>query len=203
MLKAGDTAPDFKLSSDDGHSYALKDQRGKLVVIYFYPKDMTPGCTTEACDFNTDVEELAGLGAVVWGISKDSVASHARFRSKYELAFPLLSDPDLVVHKAYGAWNDKTLYGKLVTGVIRSTFIVDTDGTIAKAWYNVRASGHAAQVKEAVKKLAAAKASAAKSSATKGGDGKGSDGKDGKEGSSGKSSTELFHSTVIKKSGKP
>jgi peroxiredoxin Q/BCP len=185
MLKSGDVAPDFTLSSDDGHTYTLSEQRGKRVVIYFYPKDMTPGCTTEACDFNADIEELGELGAVVWGISRDSVASHARFRSKYELEFPLLSDPDLTVHKAYGAWNDKTLYGKLVTGAIRSTFLIDIDGTVAKAWHNVRATGHAAQVKDAIKKLASTKESAAKTTT-----------KNSKTGSE----TGLFRSTVIKKS---
>jgi thioredoxin-dependent peroxiredoxin len=149
----GKKAPSFALPGDDGKKHKLSDHAGKLVVLYFYPRDDTPGCTVEACEFRDDRGRLEKLGAVVYGASRDSLSSHEKFRDKYELNFPLLSDPDLEVHKKYGAWGTKKLYGKETEGVIRSTFLVDGSGKVAKAWRNVKAKGHASQVAEAIAAL--------------------------------------------------
>jgi peroxiredoxin Q/BCP len=139
---AGDAAPNFDLESDDGKRLSLADFAGQWLVLYFYPKDDTPGCTREAQGFSEAAARLAKLGARVAGVSRDSIKSHCSFRDKYGLKFPLLSDPDLSVHTAYGAWGTKTLYGRKFEGTIRSTFVVAPDGTIARAWRGVKVDGH-------------------------------------------------------------
>ncbi len=145
MLDTGAKAPDFTLDSDAGKKVSLKDFAGKTLVLYFYPKDDTPGCTREAQAFSKARADIAKNGGVVVGVSKDTVASHCKFRDKYGLSIPLLSDPDLSVHKAYGAFGEKTMYGKKVLGTIRSTFLV-RDGKIVKAYPSVKVDGHADQV---------------------------------------------------------
>jgi len=145
-LEPGDQAPPFTLPDQDGAAVALADFAGKHVVVYFYPADDTPGCTKEACQFNDNLREFDRAGATIVGISPDGAEKHQRFRAKYELGLTLLSDPDHQVMAAYGAWGEKTLYGKRTTGVIRSPFLVGPDGTILRAWYNVRADGHAQKV---------------------------------------------------------
>jgi peroxiredoxin Q/BCP len=146
MLKEGDQAPAFDLQSDAGQAIKLSDFAGKKLVLYFYPKDSTPGCTREAVAFTAGAARLAAAGAAVVGVSKDSVKSHASFRDKYELGIPLLSDPDLAVHKAYGAHGEKTMYGKKVTGTIRSTFIIGPTGRIEKVYPSVKVDAHLDQV---------------------------------------------------------
>ncbi|HXR53895.1 MAG TPA: thioredoxin-dependent thiol peroxidase [Acidimicrobiales bacterium] len=150
-LETGDRAPAFSLPDHDEKRVALKDLKGKPAVVYFYPADDTPGCTKEACQFNENLSTFNRAGVTVLGISPDGAAKHQRFRQKYGLKFPLLSDPEHKVMEAYGAWGEKTLYGKKSVGVIRSTFLVDEKGVITRAWYNVRADGHAAKVLELVK----------------------------------------------------
>ena len=141
-VEEGKAAPAFKLRDADDKSVSLADFAGKDVVLYFYPKDDTPGCTKEACGFRDAWRELQGLGVVVLGVSADSADSHQRFRAKYKLPFPLLSDPDRRVMTKYGAYGEKMMYGKKTTGVIRSTFVVGADGKIEKAYYGVKATGH-------------------------------------------------------------
>ncbi|KFJ04870.1 thioredoxin-dependent thiol peroxidase [Bifidobacterium thermacidophilum] len=141
-LEAGQTAPDFTLPGDTGDTVTLSALRGKNIVLYFYPAAMTPGCTTEACDFRDNLARLSALGFTVLGVSKDPLDKLARFRERDHLTFPLLSDPDLTVHRLYGAYGEKNLYGKVRLGVIRSTFVIDGDGIIRVAKYNVRAKGH-------------------------------------------------------------
>ncbi|MDA8074174.1 MAG: thioredoxin-dependent thiol peroxidase [Actinomycetota bacterium] len=150
-LVAGDPAPAFTLPDQDGTPVSLHDFRGSTVIVYFYPADDTPGCTKEACQFNENLAAFQRSGAKVLGISPDTAAKHVKFREKYGLAFPLLSDPDHRVMEAYGAWGEKTMYGKKTLGTIRSTFVVDEQGNVARAWYNVRADGHAAKVLEALR----------------------------------------------------
>jgi len=145
-LEPGDQAPLFTLPDQDGSAVALEDFSGRHVVVYFYPADDTPGCTKEACQFNDNLREFDRAGATVVGISPDGAEKHQRFRAKHDLGLTLLSDPDHQVMAAYGAWGEKTLYGKRTTGVIRSTFLVGPDGRILRAWYNVRADGHAQKV---------------------------------------------------------
>jgi len=147
-LAPGDIAPDFALPDADGQEVTLSAHRGHKVVVYFYPAAMTPGCTTEACDFRDSLSSLAGAGVAVLGLSPDKPDALAEFREKEALNFPLLSDPDHKVLEAYGAWGEKTSYGKRSVGVIRSTFIVDEDGRIEKALYNVRATGHVAKLRK-------------------------------------------------------
>ena len=147
-LEAGDTAPAFTLPDQDESPVSLKDFAGRSVVVYFYPADDTPGCTKEACQFNENLTAFSRAGAKVVGISPDGAAKHRKFREKYGLEFPLLTDADHTVGEAYGAWGEKTLYGKRTTGVIRSTFLVGPDGKVQRAWYNVKADGHAAKVLE-------------------------------------------------------
>jgi peroxiredoxin Q/BCP len=149
-LETGDKAPAFTLPDQDEHPVSLKDFAGAPVVVYFYPADDTPGCTKEACQFNDNLRAFSRAGVQVVGISPDKPAKHVKFREKYGLKFPLLSDPDHGVMAAYGAWGEKTMYGKKTTGTIRSTFVVDGNGAIAKAWYNVRADGHADKVLESL-----------------------------------------------------
>jgi peroxiredoxin Q/BCP len=145
-LSPGDPAPAFSAPDADEKIHALKDFRGKHVVIYFYPAALTPGCTKQACDFRDNLALLAGEDYVVLGISPDKPAKLAKFRETHSLTFPLLSDPDKKILEAYGAWGEKTMYGKKVTGVIRSTFVVDPKGKIAHAFYNVKATGHVAKL---------------------------------------------------------
>jgi peroxiredoxin Q/BCP len=146
-LAVGDVAPDFTLTSDTGEEVSLSGLRGRKVIVYFYPAAMTPGCTTQACDFTDSLSSLKAAGYDVLGISKDSPAKLARFRERDGLTITLLSDPDLSAMQAYGAYGEKKLYGKLVEGVIRSTFVVDEDGKIALAQYNVKATGHVAKLR--------------------------------------------------------
>jgi peroxiredoxin Q/BCP len=150
MLKEGAAAPSFSLEDQDGNKVSLKDLKGKWVVLYFYPKDDTPGCTREACGFRDEQKALTKAGAVVLGVSKDSVPSHQKFAKKYKLNFPLLSDPDHEVAEKYGAWGEKTLYGRKFMGMIRSTFLIDPKGKIAKVWPKVKVDGHVEQVQEAI-----------------------------------------------------
>jgi thioredoxin-dependent peroxiredoxin len=145
-LKPGDPAPGIALQDDGGTLHRLTDQRGRWTVIYFYPRDDTPGCTVEACAFRDANEDLAGLGATVWGISPQDARSHARFRAKFSLSFPLLVDVDHAVADAYGAWVEKNRYGRTYWGNARSTFLVDPDGRIARAWEKVTPEGHADEV---------------------------------------------------------
>ena len=153
MLAEGRKAPDFTLESSGGGSVRLKDLRGKNVVVYFYPKDDTPGCTREACAFRDTQAALKKKGAVVLGVSGDSVASHDKFKTKYKLNFPLLSDPDKAVAKKFGAWGEKVLYGKKTVGMIRSTFVIDGEGIVRKVFPRVRVDGHAEQVLAALAEL--------------------------------------------------
>ena len=153
MLKEGQKAPAFRLSSVEGGTVSLEDLRGKPVVLYFYPKDDTPGCTREACAFRDSQAQIAKTGAVVLGVSPDGVSSHEKFRDKYRLSFPLLSDPDKLVAKKFGAYGEKTLYGKKVVGMIRSTFIIDGAGVVRKVFPRVRVDGHAEKVLEALRTL--------------------------------------------------
>lgn len=141
-LSAGDTAPDFSLTAADGSTVTLKELRGQKVIAYFYPKASTPGCTTEACDFRDSLQSLAGAGYTVLGISPDPVAALEKFADKQELNFPLLSDEDHAVAEAYGAWGEKKNYGKVSVGLIRSTVVIDEEGTVELAQYNVKATGH-------------------------------------------------------------
>ena len=149
-LEAGAKAPAFTLSDQDGEKVSLKDFLGRKVVVYFYPKDDTPGCTKEACQFNENLAAFTGSKVTVLGISPDGAAAHIRFRNKYGLSFPLLSDPDKSTMEKYGAFGEKTMYGKKVMGVIRSTFLIDEKGKVERAWYSVKADGHAAKVLEAI-----------------------------------------------------
>ena len=152
-LAEKDTAPAFTLPDQDGKRRSLREFAGAPVVVYFYPADDTPGCTKEACQFNDNLAAFGRSGVTVIGISPDGASKHQRFREKYGLTFPLLSDPEHEVMARYGAWGEKTLYGKKTVGVIRSTFLIGANGKVVRAWYNVRADGHAAKVLEAVGEL--------------------------------------------------
>jgi peroxiredoxin Q/BCP len=143
MVEAGSPAPDFTLPSDDGGDVSLSELRGRKVVLYFYPKDDTPGCTTQACDFRDSLPRFEGVDAVVLGVSADSVESHAKFRAKHQLNFPLLADVDHEVLDAYGVWKEKNLYGRKSMGIERSTFLIDEEGNVARVWRRVKAQGHA------------------------------------------------------------
>jgi peroxiredoxin Q/BCP len=142
MVEAGSTAPDFTLPSDDRGDVTLSALRGRKVVLYFYPKDDTPGCTTQACDFRDSLPRFEGVDAVVLGVSADSVESHAKFRAKHRLNFPLLADVDHEVSEAYGVWKEKNLYGRKSMGIERSTFLIDEGGNVARVWRKVKAQGH-------------------------------------------------------------
>lgn len=148
-LEPGDSAPDFTATSTRG-KLELSDYQGRWLVLYFYPKDDTPGCTKEACDFR---DRLPGMDAEVLGVSPDSLNSHETFRGKYGLAFPLIADEDHALAEAYGAWGEKKNYGRVYQGLIRSTFIIDPEGTVREAMYNVRASGHAERVAKKLEAL--------------------------------------------------
>ena len=146
-LSPGDTAPDFTLTSDTGEEVSLADLRGRKVIVYFYPNAMTPGCTTQACDFSDSLASLQAAGYEVLGISPNTPDKLAKFRERDGLTITLLSDADKSVMQAYGAYGEKKLYGKLVEGVIRSTFVVDEDGNLTLAQYNVKATGHVAKLR--------------------------------------------------------
>jgi peroxiredoxin Q/BCP len=150
MPAAGDPAPDLALPDEGGAIHRLSEQRGRWLVVYFYPKDDTPGCTTEACEFRDAWADIEADGAVVWGVSPDDAASHSRFRTKFGLPFVLLSDEDHAVADAWGAWGEKIRYGRTSMGILRSTFLVDPDGRIARAWPRVTPDGHAAEVRAAL-----------------------------------------------------
>lgn len=147
-LESGTAAPDFSLLDQDGATIALSALRGQKTVLYFYPAAMTPGCTTQACDFRDSIASLQGAGYRVVGISRDEPSKLAEFRERDGLTFTLLSDPDHSVHTAYGAWGEKMNYGKKIEGVIRSTFVLDEQGTITHALYNVKATGHVARLRK-------------------------------------------------------
>lgn len=153
MALVGKKAPAFNLESSDGGKVKLSDLAGKVVVLYFYPRDNTPGCTVEAEGFRDAVPALKKLGAIVVGVSKDTIASHCKFRDKYKLTFPLLSDEDGKTLEAYGAWGDKVMYGKKMKGIIRSTVLIDKTGKVAHHWPKVSVKGHVDEVVEAVKAL--------------------------------------------------
>lgn len=156
MIQVGKKAPAFNLASSEGGKVRLSELAGKIVVVYFYPRDSTSGCTLEAQDFTAKIEDFKSAGAVVFGVSKDSIESHCKFRDKYKLAVPLLSDPDGKMLEAYGAWGDKVLYGKKSKGIIRSTVLIGTDGKVVKHWPKVTVKGHADAVLAAVNELAEA-----------------------------------------------
>jgi peroxiredoxin Q/BCP len=145
-LEVGNKAPAFTLNDEHGEKVSLKDLAGSRFVLYFYPADDTPGCTKEACQFNDEFAAFTKLGVLVFGVSPDGAEKHVAFKKKYGLNFPLLSDPEKTVMTKYGAYGEKMTYGKKVTGVIRSTFVISPTGTIERAFYSVRADGHAAKV---------------------------------------------------------
>ena len=155
MIKEGRKAPSFMLPSVEGGAVTLKDYLGKPVVLYFYPKDDTPGCTREACAFRDTQAQIRKTGAVVLGVSPDSVASHQKFKAKYKLNFPLLSDADKSVAKKFGAYGEKLMYGKKVVGMIRSTFVIDGRGVVRRVFPRVKVDGHAERVLEALRGLEA------------------------------------------------
>lgn len=154
MITVGKKPPAFNLPSSDGTKVKLADLAGKVAVIYFYPRDNTSGCTLEAQDFTAKLPDLKKLGAVVYGVSKDSIESHCKFRDKYSLTFPLLTDPDATMMEAWNAWGDKVLYGKKSKGIIRSTVLIGIDGKVVKHWPKVTVKGHVDAVIAAVKELA-------------------------------------------------
>jgi thioredoxin-dependent peroxiredoxin len=143
MLKPGDKAPSFKAVTDGGKTVQLKDFKGKKVILYFYPKDDTPGCTTEACDFRDLYSGFESKGAVILGVSPDSPKSHGKFKEKHSLPFTLIADEDHSIAEAYGAWQEKSMYGKKYMGIQRSTFLIDEQGRIAEVWDKVKVAGHA------------------------------------------------------------
>ena len=153
MIDTGDKAPGFKGVTDGGGSLSLKDLRDKKVVLYFYPKDDTPGCTAEAQGFRDAVNDFAKLGVEIVGVSKDSVKRHDKFKSKYDLPFKLISDEDGKICEAYGVWQEKKNYGKTYMGIVRSTFLIDEKGRVAEIWRNLRVKGHVERVLEAAKGL--------------------------------------------------
>ena len=153
MIELGKKAPDLTLLDQDGEKVSLKDFRGSWVVLYFYPKDDTPGCTTEACEFTAGIRDFRGLDAKVVGCSPDSPESHRRFIEKFKLAVTLLSDPEHKAMEKYGAWGEKTLYGKTTVGVIRSTVLIDPAGKVAHHWARVQAAGHAEKVRDRLAEL--------------------------------------------------
>ncbi len=146
MVEEGQPAPDFELRSDSGETVRLSDLRGRSVVLYFYPRDHTPGCTRQACGFRDAYAAFEERGAVILGVSPDDEASHASFRERHDLPFGLLADPDRKVAEAYGVWREKTLYGKKRLGIVRSTFVIGPDGTVVKALRGVKPDGHAERV---------------------------------------------------------
>lgn len=156
MLTVGTLAPDFSLSDENNTTHALVDYRGKWVVLYFYPKDMTPGCTVEACDFRDNMERITAIGAVVLGVSADTAAAHKKFIEKKSLNFPLLADIDKKVCQAYGVWGEKKFMGRTYDGIKRTTFIIDPEGMIAHIFENVKVSGHVDEVLKVITSTLAA-----------------------------------------------
>jgi peroxiredoxin Q/BCP len=152
-IEAGERAPAFTLTADNGTKVRLSDLKGQPVVLYFYPRDDTPGCTREACAFRDQQAQLKKLGARVLGISTDSIESHQKFRDKYQLNFRLLSDPDHTMAEKYGVWREKNMYGKKSLGIQRSTYLVDADGKVARVWKAVKVDGHDEQVVAALREL--------------------------------------------------
>jgi peroxiredoxin Q/BCP len=152
-LDVGDKAPDFSLPTAGGATASLKALKGKKVILYFYPKDDTPGCTTEACGFRDALPDFSKIGAEIVGVSKDSVARHDKFKAKYNLPFTLVSDEDGTLCEAYGVWQEKKNYGKSYMGIVRSTFLIDKKGKIAATWRNLRVKGHVEKVLEEAQKL--------------------------------------------------
>lgn len=157
-LSIGDTAPPFRAQTDRGQTVSLADCAGKFVILYFYPKDDTPGCTVEACGFRDDLPAFEGLNAVIFGVSRDSVASHAKFRDKYDLTFPLLADDDGSITEGYGVWVEKSMYGKKYMGIDRATFLIGPDGRIVQVWRKVKVPGHVDAVRAALEAAVAAPA---------------------------------------------
>ncbi len=153
MIVTGDHAPDLKLTDDAGNAVSLSDFKGSPVVLYFYPRDNTSGCTAEACDFRDNMARVQAAGATVLGISPDSEASHRKFKAKHDLPFPLLVDDDHAVAEAYGAWGEKKMSGRTYFGIIRSTFLIDGEGKVSRAWRKVRVAGHVDEVLEALEAL--------------------------------------------------
>jgi thioredoxin-dependent peroxiredoxin len=153
MVSVGKKAPQFKLKDDNGDTVKLSDLRGKRVVLYFYPRDLTPGCTVEACAFRDDLAEFEKRNAVVLGVSTDSTSSHQRFREKHNLTFPLLSDEDHQVAESYGTWQEKNMYGRKMWGIRRSTFIIDEEGRVAEVFDKVKPDRHTREVLDALDKL--------------------------------------------------
>jgi len=145
-LNIGDKAPNFEMEIEEGKKISLSDYKGKKLVLYFYPKDDTSGCTKEACGFRDNMEDITKTGTDVLGVSPDDLKSHDKFKAKYDLNFNLASDPDHSVAEAYGAWGEKNMYGRKYMGIIRSTFLIDEKGRIAETWYKVRVSGHVEEV---------------------------------------------------------
>ena len=150
MVEEGKPAPDFELVSDEGTTVRLSDLRGKPVVLYFYPKDDTPGCTTESCEFRDAYDVFRDRGAEILGVSPDGEKSHQKFKSKYGLPFPLLADPDHVAAEAYGVWGERKFMGKKYMGIDRSTFLIDSDGNVSKAMRGIKPAGHASEVLDAL-----------------------------------------------------
>lgn len=150
IVGPGDPAPDFSLLADDGSTISLSDLRGKTVVLYFYPKDNTSGCTAQACEYRDHAEQFTAKDAVVLGVSPDGLKSHEKFRDKFDLNFPLLVDEDHAVAEAYGVWKEKSMYGRKYMGIERSTFVISPDGAIAQAFRKVKAKGDAERVLEVV-----------------------------------------------------
>jgi len=148
MLKVGDKAPDFTAPVDGGETLSLKDLKGQRVILYFYPKDNTPGCTTEACDFRDFQPQLEAKNVVTLGVSPDSVKSHDKFKAKFELPFRLIADEDHAIAEAYGVWQEKSMYGKKYMGIVRSTFVIDEKGKIAEVHDKVKVKGHVADLLE-------------------------------------------------------
>jgi peroxiredoxin Q/BCP len=149
--KVGSKAPAFKLQDDSGNTVSLSDFKGKKVILYFYPKDSTPGCTTESCDFRDNLNRFLKSGAVVLGLSGDSVESHKKFKAKQGLNFPLISDPDHKALEGYGVWQEKSLYGRKFMGIVRTTFVIDEEGKIARVFPKVKVNGHVDEVLAALK----------------------------------------------------
>ena len=153
MLEPGSSAPDFKLSDQFDNNHTLSDYKGKWVVLYFYPKDMTPGCTTEACNFRDDFPDFQKLEAIIFGVSKDSIKRHATFADKYKLPFSLLSDSEGKVCDLYNVWKEKSLYGKTFMGIVRTTFLIDPEGKIARIYPKVKVRGHASELLKDIQTL--------------------------------------------------
>ena len=152
MIETGELAPDFTLTADDGETVRLSDYRGKKVILYFYPKDDTSGCTTQACGFRDRLDDLETRGAVVLGVSPDGIESHVKFKQKFDLNFTLLSDPDHTVAETYGVWGEKKMYGRAYEGILRTTFLIDEDGRVEEVYEKVKPKGHAEQILAALER---------------------------------------------------